>query len=78
MDRDPFSTREQLKVILPAWLVDVLGPYDDEVPWPVIIAKWGAIALLIALLLDAAGLKGDPWIWITSGIAILLLAAAME
>jgi hypothetical protein len=28
---DPFSTREKLSVVLPAWVVTFCGPYFDEV-----------------------------------------------
>ena len=59
-------------------MVDMLGPYDDEVPWLVIIAKWSGVAILLAMTLEFAGLKGDPWVWITSGIAIFLLAVSID
>lgn len=54
MNANPFGDREVWKFFLPAFVVDyVIGPFPDEVGWPLVAAKWCGIGFLAAQLFDA-------------------------
>ncbi len=75
MDKEPFCFRDELRLILPDWLVDAIGPLHDEIGWPLFIVKLGIVAGFLEFLIQALNIPlGDGTSCIFFGITLVLLA----
>lgn len=74
MSENPFGDREIWKLFLPAFLVDyVIGPFPDEVGWPLVALKWCGLGFLAAQLFDAP--LSLPFSLVLVGLVTLLTAS---
>lgn len=80
--QDPeFPIREEFKLLNPdskVWcnICDyVLGPFHDEVGWPLFLAKWGLLLWTLATVLEetVGEYLGTPEAWMFAGLTLLLL-----
>jgi hypothetical protein len=66
--------REIWKFFLPTFVVDFLiGPFPDEVGWPLVAAKWCGLGFVAAQLVDAP--LSVPLSLVIVGVVTVLLAS---
>lgn len=76
MDENPFTFRETLLFVLPAWFVDwVLGPFPDESGWLPVIAKWGALGWITGEIVEAYELPLSPYSVLIPGLLLMAYSA---
>ncbi len=57
---EEMSTREILALAFPLWFVNFLGPFRDEVGWPIPLLKWGTIGVALDFVFDYSGYSIKP------------------
>lgn len=77
-DKPPVTFRDELKLFLPAWLVDLHGPFFDEIGWPLQIVKFAVIAGILHFACELFQLPvGNGVSFIVFGLAMVFLAWLM-